>query len=140
MKTFHKILLMLVVGIVVGMLWPQKDSTAQSNFVIPSDVARRYPSNIRPYPTYIDARVLAPGVSETHTMPANTRFVIFSANCDFYAQSGASAAVPAADVTNGTASELNPAAWYFNTPPTQITVISPVACVLTMAVYLGPTL
>jgi len=111
---------------------------AQSNFVIPPDVAKRFASNIRPAPSYVDARVLAAGVSEAHTMPSNTRFVIFSANCDFYAKSGGTAAVPAADVTDGSGSELNPAAWYFNTPPSQIALISASTCIVTMSVYLGP--
>lgn len=113
-------------------------SPAQSNFVIPSDFARRYASNIRPTPTYVDARVLAAGVAEVWTAPANTRFVVFSGNCNFYAKANAAAAVPAADVTDGTASELNPAAWYFSSPVTTIGVISSSACVLTISAYLGP--
>lgn len=112
---------------------------AQSNFVIPSDIPRRYPSNVRPAPAYVDARVLAAGVAEVWTAPANSRFVLFSANCPvFYARPNAAAAVPAADVTNGTASEANPAAWYFSTPVTTIGVIAPTDCIVTIAPYLGP--
>jgi len=111
---------------------------AQSNFVLPPDVPARYSSNIRPAPTYIDARVLAAGVAETHTMPANARFILFSANCDFYVNPNGTAAVPAADVTTGVGSELNPAAYYFSSPPTSISIISPVTCIVTMAIYLGP--
>lgn len=110
---------------------------AQSNFVIPPDVARRYASNIRPAPTYVDARVLGAGVAEVWTAPANTRFVVFSSNCNFHARPNAAAAVPAADVSDGTASELNPAAWYFSTPVTTIGLISSTACVITISTYLG---
>ena len=107
------------------------------NFVIAPDIPAKFASNIRPAPTYVDARVLAAGVAEVWTAPANARIVIFSANCDFYAAPNAAAAVPAADVTDGTSSELNPAAWYSITPFTSIGLISPTACVVTMAVYLG---
>lgn len=110
-----------------------------SNFVIPPDIPARYASNIRPAPTWIDARVLAANVAETHTMPANARFVLFSSDCGkFYVNPNGTAAVPAGDVTNGTASELNPAAYYFSAPPVSISIISPSTCVVTMSIYLGP--
>lgn len=108
------------------------------NFIIPPDVAARYASNIRPAPTYIDARVLAANTAETHTMPSNTRFVLFSGNCNFYVNPNGTAAVPAADVTDGSGSELNPTAYYFSTPPTSLSLIAPTTCVVTMSVYLGP--
>lgn len=65
----------------------------------------------RPAPDYIDARVLAANTNEDHTVPATAKYVIFSADGDFYAKPGGTAAVPAADVTNGTGSELNPVIW-----------------------------
>lgn len=61
---------------------------------------------------WIDARVLAAGVAETFQAPAGARFVLFSADGDFYcklALASTDAAIPAADVADGTASELNPA-------------------------------
>lgn len=124
----------------VALLLVCSGTLAQSNFTIPSDTPRRYASNIRPAPTYVNARVLAANVAETSTMPAGTKFVIFSADCNFYAKPGASAAV-ASDVTDGTASELNPAAWYFANAATatqQITVISATACNVTLSAYAGP--
>lgn len=110
---------------------------APGNFVIPNDVPSLNPSIIRSKPDYIDARVLAANVAEVWTAPANVRFVIFSGNCDFYARPNAAAAVPAADVTDGTASELNPAAWYFANPVTTIGVIAPTVCIVTISAYLG---
>lgn len=112
---------------------------AQANFVIPKDAPARNPSNIRSAPTYVQARVLAANVAETMTVPAGTQLVIFASTCNFYAKVGNSAAVPAADVTDGTASELNPAAWYLaaaTTATTNITVITADAtCILTAAAY-----
>ena len=126
----------LVIAILLAIL--ATGAIAQNNFVIPPDVPARYPSNIRPAPTYVDARVLAANTAEVWTAPASTRFVIFSSNCDFYAKPNAAAAVPAADVTDGSASELNPAAWYFITPVTTIGLISASACIVTVTPYLGP--
>lgn len=108
----------------------------QNNLVIPPDTNNRSSSLIRIAPTYIDARVLAAGVAETHTIPAGVNWVIFSSDCQpsFFARSGASVAVPAADVTNGTAGEMNPSAWRFF-GETQISLIAPSACTVTMAFY-----
>lgn len=108
------------------------------NFVIPPDVPSRYASQIRPAPSYVDAMVLAAGVAEAWTAPANTRFVVFASNCNFYAKPNATAAVPATEVTDGTGSELNPTAWYSSTPFTTIGFIAPTACIITIAPYLGP--
>jgi hypothetical protein len=111
----------------------------QTNLVVPFDAARRFSSNIRTAPTYVNARVLAANVSESVVMPAAVRFVIFSSTCNFYAKLGGTAAVPGADITDGTASELNPTAYYFNVAAPTISVITPDAtCVVTVSGYLGP--
>lgn len=137
MKHHLSVIAVALVSLLVA--FAVQSAQAPANFVIPPDVPARYASNIRPAPSYIDARVLAANTAETHTMPSNTRFVLFSADCNFYVNAiGGTAAVPAADVTNGSASELNPAAYYWTTPPTTISIIAPTACVVTMAVYLGP--
>src|SRR4051812_28875290 len=60
---------------------------------------------------WIDARVLAANVAETFQAPPGARFVLFSADGDFYcrlAPASTAATVPAGDVTDGSASELNP--------------------------------
>ena len=101
-------------------------------FRIFPEMQRGFPSYIRNAPTYIDARVLAANVSETHAVPTGANTVLFSANCAaYYVKTGASAAVPAGDVTDGTASELNPASWNVGTA-TQITLIAPAACTITL--------
>jgi hypothetical protein len=88
----------------------------------------------RPAPDYVDARVLAAAVSEDQAVPTGARHVIFSATADFYAEKGGTAAVPAADVTNGTASELNPTIWSLDGVST-IGLIAPGATVITLTFY-----
>ena len=61
-----------------------------------------------PFPNHVDARVLAPSVAESHTIPAGARFVLFSADDDFYARFDGTATIPAGDITDGSASEINP--------------------------------
>lgn len=47
------------------------------------------------------------GTAEDLTIPSGAKYVVFSATADFYVGWSATAAVPA-DVTDGSASELNP--------------------------------
>lgn len=141
MKAFIVTLQMAMIAVICSLfaIGAAQGAQAPGNFVIPPDIPMRYPSNIRPAPSYIDVRSLAAGVAESHTFPSNTRFVIFSSTCDWYANPNGTAAVPAADVTDGTGSELNPAAYYWNSPPgSAFSMISASACTVTMAVYLGP--
>lgn len=86
---------------------------------------------------HVDARVMGIATRESYTLPAGARFVVFSANGDFYAKpndGSSNVAVPGADVTDGTAGELNPLIWDVQ-GVTTIGLISPAACVVTMAVY-----
>lgn len=108
---------------------------AQNSLRIYRDAANGFATYVRGAPSYIDARVLAANVNETITVATGANAVIFSATCAaFYAIIGPTAAVPAADVTNGTASELNPAAWFVGTA-TQIGIIAPGACIVTLSWY-----
>ena len=84
---------------------------------------------------YIDARVLAANVAEVHTVPAGAQRVFFSGTADFYVNFSGAAAVPATDVTDGSASLLNPTARSIAGVGT-IGIISPCACVVTMEFYL----
>ncbi len=83
---------------------------------------------------YIDARVLAANTAESHTVPPGAKYVLFSANADFYAKFGAAGTVPAADVTDGTASELNPVLRSID-GATTIGLISAVTCIVTMSFF-----
>jgi hypothetical protein len=89
----------------------------------------------RPIPRSVMARSLAASTAEDITPPAGSRYVIFSCTGDFYVNPYATATVPG-DTTDGTAAELNPAGYEFNTNelPT-FSVISSGACVITAAFY-----
>lgn len=79
-------------------------------------------------PAYVDERVLAANVAETHTIPTGYNAVAFGSNCaEFRAKPGASAAVATVDVTDGSASTINPTQWYLGAQ-TQLTLIAPAAC------------
>lgn len=89
----------------------------------------------RPIPQSVMARSLAASTAEDITPPAGSRYVLFSGTADFYVQPYTTATVPG-DTTDGTASELNPSGYEFNTDnlPT-FSVISAVACIVTAAFY-----
>lgn len=89
-----------------------------------------------PQSDWIDSKSLGIATAESFTVPANARFVLFSSTDDFYALFGTTptAAVPA-DVTDGSASELNPTMRYINGAK-QISIISPAACVVTASYFL----
>lgn len=106
----------------------------QNQFILTPESRGAYSSNVRLAPTWVDARVLAVSTAEAHTVPTGALWVVFSSNCNFYASAVTTAAVPAADVTDGSASELNPAAWRI-AGVTTISLIAPTACVVTMAFY-----
>jgi hypothetical protein len=55
---------------------------------------------------YVDAKVLAAGVAETVTVPAGKSVALITPNADVWVKRTGSAAVPAADVADGTASTL----------------------------------
>lgn len=96
--------------------------------------SNRFPYICPDFSDTVDARVLAAGVAESHTVPAGAMRVLFSGTADFYVKFNGTAAVPAADVTNGTGSILNPTLRGLSGVGT-IGVISPVACVVTMEFY-----
>lgn len=89
----------------------------------------------RPIPQSVMVRSLAASTAESITPPAGARFVIFSSNVDFFVNAFTTATVPG-DVTDGTGSELNPAAYMFspNELPT-LSVISASAGIVTAAFY-----
>ncbi len=91
--------------------------------------------------TMCDARVLAANTAETFTLDENVSHVVFSATSDFYVrytadddESDNTATVPSSDVTDGTASELNPTVRYVQSI-NKISVIAPAACTVTLLQY-----
>lgn len=89
---------------------------------------------IRQPASYIDVRVLAANSNENHPVPASGAFVVFSADGDFWAKPNSTATIPVADVTDGTGSELNPAAWNL-TNVTGINLIASSARKVTLSFY-----
>lgn len=91
---------------------------------------------------WIDARVLAAGVVESFQAPTVAKRVLFSGNGNFYCRitpaangSAVAAAVPAADVTDGSASELNPAMRVLPDDTAYISLIAPTDTIVTMIFY-----
>jgi hypothetical protein len=87
-----------------------------------------------PFSDTINACVLTAGVPESLTIPAGANFVVFSATGEFYIRANGTAAVTAGDVTNGTASEFNPAARSL-VGVTSLSVVAPGACTVTAAFF-----
>lgn len=91
----------------------------------------------------VNAAVLAANTAETITIPSGATHVSFSANTDFYMKFNGTAAVPGADVSDGSASELNPTVRRLllgdGTAVTSISVISPVAAVVTAMFFKAPS-
>lgn len=85
-------------------------------------------------PTYVDAAVLAADTAETFTCPTDANFVIFSSTGDFFAKYDGAATVPAADITDGTAPELNPIARLMD-GGTSISLIASAATTVTLSYY-----
>jgi hypothetical protein len=86
-----------------------------------------------PYPDYVLSRSLAANVAEEMTVPSGATFAVFSATADFYANYTTTATVPG-DVTDGTASELNPSVRDIK-GVTAISVISSGTPVVTVSFY-----
>lgn len=89
-------------------------------------------------PDYVDARVLAANVAEQHTVPAGAAYAYLTAEMPFFIAWGANptAAIPGADVTDGTASALVVRdLWLPCTDIAKISLIARVAGVVTIAFY-----
>ena len=79
-------------------------------------------------------QVLAAGVAETVTVPSSCDFIVFGATGTFYVRTGGTAAVPIADVTDGTGSEVSPSARQV-VPASTFSIIAPATTVVSMACY-----
>lgn len=81
----------------------------------------------------VNALSLSGGVVESMKVPVDARYVVFSGTDNFYVAYDATATVPG-DVTDGTASELNPTMRDLK-GVSSISIISPTSCVVTAAFY-----
>lgn len=91
---------------------------------------------IPPLSAYNDARVLAANTAESVTVPAGASFALFAGTADFYVRTGGTAAVPAADISDGTAPVLNPTARAVTAGDT-LSLVSASSCIVTISWHLG---
>jgi hypothetical protein len=91
-----------------------------------------------PASDFVNARVLAANTAELAAVPAGAAFVVFSSAIDFHVKFGDGtvvAAIPVADVADGSGSELNPEAREVPAGITHLSLISASAGVVTLAWY-----
>ncbi len=105
----------------------QYQLSKDANRVTTEDVI--YPSK------YVNAYVLAAGQPQTVIVPAGARIAMFSFTDNFYANfQGGVAAVPSANIINGSSSELNPINRDVS-KCTSFSVIAPGTCILTISYF-----
>lgn len=131
---FIALMIALVVALALVASTHAQAGACCTAFRVDHSTNSQFSSHVVVPPQYIDAKVLLANVSQTQTVPTGAGWIVFSANCNFYAQTGAAAAVPLASISNGSSPQMNPSAWNI-TGITQITVISDTACVVTLAFY-----
>lgn len=80
------------------------------------------------------AVVLAAGQAKTVAVPGGARVVLLNATADVWVRFGAATTVPAADVLDGSAPELNPVAREI-TGLSTIGLAAPAACTVNLVFY-----
>ena len=103
-------------------------------YQLATDSNRRPDGQIVVPSKYVNAYVLG-GAATAVTIPTGAKIAMFSCDGDFYINFAAAAVIPVADLTDGTASELNPTTRHID-GYTAFSVIASAACVLTVAYYL----
>lgn len=83
---------------------------------------------------HVDVRILTADTHKSHTIPAEAKFVLFSADNPFYCKLGDTATIPTGDITDGSGSERNPAFRAIG-DATTIGLISETANKITMLFY-----
>ena len=124
--------LLIALALAVIALPALADGTVNSFKLMPES-GGAFSSVVRIAPTYVNSNTLTANSAASQTVPTGARFVIFSSTCNFYANPTTTATVPG-NITNGSASELNPNAW-FVTDVTTISMISQVSCTITTSFY-----
>jgi hypothetical protein len=105
--------------------------------LVPTGVDNVVSLGVQPSDT-VDHRVLTANVAESHNVPSGARWVLFRSTGDFYAKVDATAQLPGgdspSDISDGSASELNPSLWFVAGAST-ISLISDAAVDINMAFY-----
>lgn len=78
--------------------------------------------------------ILAPLVAKSITVPTGATIAVFSSTSTFWANTATTASVPDSDVTDGSASELNPEVREVTAGDT-ISVIAPVDSIVNITFY-----
>ena len=89
---------------------------------------------VPPLASYVTAHVYAGAGSKNITVPANAAFAIVGQNnaAGFYVKNGSGAAVPAADVTDGTAASAKRATFTIPAGVTTISIAVDAATIITI--------
>ena len=106
------------------------------NFIIEQDSNKKDTGCI-PQADVIYNLVMTGSAMKTVTVPTGANIAIFSATGNFYCRFDAAVAVPAADIVDGTAGELNPVARVARRV-TSINMISATDIIVTIAFYNVP--
>lgn len=106
------------------------------NFIIEQDSNKKDTGAI-PQADVIYNLVLATSTMKAVTVPAGANIAVFSATGNFYCRFDAAVAVPAGDIVDGTAGELNPVARVVSRVTT-INMISSSDIIVTIAFYNVP--
>ena len=88
----------------------------------------------RSKPSFVNAAVLSAGAEAALAVPEGASVCIFSSDGDYYVRPDAAAAIPAANVADGTAPELNPAQWDVRDVQS-LHIIAPEDAVVTLSFY-----
>ena len=103
------------------------------NLVIKADANGDFPTWCRVPSGYVDSFTLTAGVAVVATVPASAGKVFFSCDCDFFVKHNGAAAVPAV-ISDGSASELNPAC-YIISPGDTLGIVAEANGTITLTYY-----
>lgn len=136
-RQFSLFLLTLVAGGLIGIAGSRLDAAGTE----PPGLTAAIRNSARTPSTFINARVLAANVAETVTAPTFATYPsalavgVFSATCsNWYYNTTATAAAPAADVTDGGAAGRSPVALRMAQGGT-LSVVADATCILTTEWY-----
>jgi len=92
---------------------------------------------LRMPPQYTNALMLLANVPERQAIPSGFQYVVISASSNIYCRLGDETvtASPPGDITDGSASELNPTGYVIHDDYTHISILSSSNCIVTLAYY-----
>ena len=103
-----------------------------TGYELHEDIAGK-PITAPPVSSYINNYALVANTPVSITPPGNSELALFKGTANFYVRVAGAAAVPAANVTDGTGAELNPDLRYI--AGATISLVAPANCIVTIAFY-----